>query len=325
MKSTAGYAVHITLRCWIIALIGPWAAALCADMDADDTFPQLDAQDAGSRFIRTVRYLETASDEERAIFGDAALTELIALYAAEADLARTEAAQSEGAKRRKLLGWSQAVDQYAQQLLLVLDDIRQGFPVDIRVNARGLATTMVAGYPVMLAHPRHEQQLVFEQSILADVCRDMPCERITAAPVEAAEPIPVSAMKVNTLWTFSESGPVCSYEGISVSFASTQNLPILRGLCEALMQELTVLVDSLRWQQRHGVEINWDTIAVSEIPGEREHLIRLNEEGDSALVELPIVYDSDALLHDLQAWIISRMAGSASVNVQLEAAKYGWE
>ncbi|MEM6580972.1 MAG: hypothetical protein AAF699_06855 [Pseudomonadota bacterium] len=313
------------LRCWLFALGGFCSAYLYAEAPAKATSVNVDAQNADSRFTRTVRYLATGTDEERAIFGSVALTELIALYAAEADLARAEAAQSEGEKQRKLLGWSHAVDQYTTQLLLVLADVEVGFPVEIRIDKRGLATTTVADRPVMLAHPRHEQQLAYEQTVLADFCRQRLCERITVATDPAAVPIPVSDMKVNTLWTFSESGPICSHGGISVSFSSTQNLPILRGLCEALMQELSALVNGLRWQQRHGVEIKWDAITLSEVPGGRQHLIKLNEHGDSALVELPILYDSGALLNDLQAWIMSRTAGLEAVAVQLKAAKYGWE
>ncbi|MEM1154790.1 MAG: hypothetical protein AAGI44_11675 [Pseudomonadota bacterium] len=313
------------LRCWLVALCGLCSTYLYAEAPANANSGDGDAENANSRFTRTVRYLETGSSEERATFSGAALAELIALYAAEADLARAEAAQSEGAKQRKLLGWSRAVDQYTTQLLLVLGDVEEGFPVEIRIDKRGLATTTVADRPVMLAHPRYEQQLVYEQSVLADFCQKSQCERITVATDPSEEPIPFSNMKVNTLWTFSESGPICSHAGISVSFTSTQNLPILRGLCEALMQELSALVDSLRWQQRHGVEIAWDAISISEIPGGREHLIRLNEQGDSALVEVPILYDSGALLSNLQAWIVSRVAGSETVAVQLKAAKYGWE
>ena len=76
-----------------------------------------------SRFDRTIRYLQDSPPEERAGFAVAALTELTAVYMAEAGLARSEASDLQGESPAKLLGWSLAVDQYASQLLLVLDDV----------------------------------------------------------------------------------------------------------------------------------------------------------------------------------------------------------
>ena len=111
------------------------------------------APDQQSRFQRTVAYLQDAPAEEQADFAAAALAELVTVYMAEADLARAGSAQQDGSARARLLGWSVAVDQYANQLLLVLDDVEQGFPVSLRPVQQGPAIVTVAGRVVILGHP----------------------------------------------------------------------------------------------------------------------------------------------------------------------------
>jgi len=276
-----------------------------------------------SRFQRTVNYLQNSPPEERADFTAAALAELTAVYMAEADLARAEAAEQKRASRGKLLGWSQAVDQYANQLLVVLDDVEQGFPVSLRPSPQGPVTATVADRAVILGHPRGDQQAAYELRVLTDFCSDHDCERMTVNADEP-EPIAASAMRVTTLWTFTQGGPVCSSDGIEVRFHSSQNLPILRGLCEELVQELAALAMDLSWQIRHGVAVDWDGLVVSATPQRPEHLVRLNTAGDSILASLPLLYESTDLLSDVVPWLKARSSGGIPAPIHLDAAKYGW-
>lgn len=276
-----------------------------------------------SRFQRTVNYLQGSPLEERADFAAAALAELTAVYMAEADLARTQAAEQEIAARGKLLAWSQAVDQYANQLLVVLDDVEQGFPVSLRSSSQGPVTATVADRAVILGHPRADQQTAYELRVLTDFCDNHNCERMTVNADEP-EPIPASAMRVTTLWTFTEGGPVCSSDGIEVRFHSSQNLPILRGLCEELVKELAALSTDLAWQIRHGVAIDWDGLVISATPQRPEHLVRLNAAGDSILASLPLLYESTDLLSDVVPWLNARSTGSIPASIHLDAAQYGW-
>jgi hypothetical protein len=242
---------------------------------------------------------------------------------AEADLARAQAAEQAAGARARLLGWSVAVDQYAGQLMLVLDDVEQGFPVSLRVDQQGPATVTVAGRAVILGHPRADQQSAFEQRVLADFCSRGDCERMTAA-IAKPEPIPVTVARVNPLWTFDSGGPVCSNEGLEVYFHSTRNLATLRGICEELAQELAALATDLAWQRRHGVVIDLDLLTVTATPGRPEHLVRLNAAGDSSLLTLPLLFGSANLLADIKPWLSARVQGDPAPSIRLDAASYGW-
>ena len=77
-----------------------------------------------SRYQRLVIALQTADDGWQRDYADTALSHLAEIYLAEADLARNQAQEEEdSAPDLKLLGWSRAVNQYAEQLLLAQEDV----------------------------------------------------------------------------------------------------------------------------------------------------------------------------------------------------------
>ena len=277
-----------------------------------------------SRFQRTVTYLQDAPPQEQADFALTALAELAAVYMAEADLARAQAPGQDQRGRARLWSWSVAVDQYANQLLLLMDDVEQGYPVVLRPGQHGDVTVTVADRVVILGHPRPGQQAAYEQRVLMDFCSGHDCERMTLTDARP-DPIPLSAARANPLWTFTDRGPVCSNGGLEVHFSSTENLSTLRHLCEQLAVETAALASELSWQTRHGVEIDWDGLAMSATPGRPEHLLRVNAAGDSILLTMPLLYASEDLLADIKPWLHSQVAGDGSAAVRLDAADYGWQ
>jgi hypothetical protein len=275
--------------------------------------------DSASRFERTVLSLGGSSDELRAAFAEVALAELASIYLAEADLARSQAA---GADRPgKLLRWSLAVDRYADDLLLVLEDVRQGFPVAVMPGSREGASLVVAGRRIVLTHPRLNQQGVFQQQILADFCAREDCEPLTAED-DDAEAIPVSPSMVKPLWAFTEQGPVCSHRGLSVRFSSGGNLGRQRGVCHQLFQELAVLATEFAWQRRHGSEVDWARLAIQSTPHQPEHIVTLNRSGDSILVSVPLLYSAPGLLGDVVPWLQAAYGGRTPEPRELRAEDY---
>ena len=297
----------------LVFLSTPVAAQLLLDESADPW----------SRFHRTVLALQEAPLDEQADFALDALRELIEVYIAEADLASMEAREPDQASKAKLRGWSQAVDHYASQLMLVMEDIDEGFPLAISIGREGAVTVTVADRAVMLSHPRLGQQAAFERRVLSEFCSRHDCESMTEL-ADAAEPIPLSGTGMKPGWSFTETGQVCSREGIEVRFESVHNLGLSRSTCEELLQEADTLVTEIAWQRRHGVVVDWDRLAISPTPQRPEHLVRLNEAGDSILVTLPLIYGSLGLLEDLKPWLRYRVGAGAEVRLELDAGNYGW-
>ena len=229
-------------------------------------------------------------------------------------------------KAARLTGWSRAVEQYASQLTLVLEDIDLGFPVALRLSAREVPAVSVAGRTIMLAHPRSDQQSTYEQSVLGHFCAQGLCRELLAVTEEHQQPIPMSAQTVSPDWEFTAAGPLCHHQGLQLSFESGGELGRQRPLCQQFMQEAEELATELAWQQRHGVAIDWQALAIRPVPLRPEHLVVLNTAGDSLLVTLPLLSASSDLLPQLLPWLQGRHATEQGPEqVRLRARELGWE
>lgn len=276
-----------------------------------------------SRFDRTTAAVMAAGDKLRVDFADAVLGQLVEVYAGEADLARKQA--NDSAQPARLRGWAQAVDGYARQLLLVLDDVRLGFPVQVLPGqAPGApAALAIAGRTVMLSHPRAEQQQALEQSVLRDFCSLQDCAALVGDATEVAA-IPVSPAWITPAWQFGPDGPSCSYGGLQLHFSSEREIARLKELCAQLMHEVTALETEIRWQGVHDVNVEWAQLAISPSPQGREHMLRLNRSGDALLLPLPLLAQSTGLLAELTPWLRQRLNGVASPELSIQAADYQW-
>ncbi len=283
--------------------------------------PLLAAQAGATRFQRTVEALQLAQPELRGRFATIALVQLAEVYMAEADLARRQAEDS--SEPPKLRGWSRAVDRYAAQLVLVLEDIETGFPVELRNHSHEVSSVAVGGRVVMLAHPRLDQQSVYERDVLQAFCTGQTCARLTAQ-LEGHAPLPV-ATAIKPRWDFGPDGPVCSYRGVSLAFAAGGRLGDQRSLCEQLLQEMESLALELAWQQRHGVEVDWAGLSSRSIPGKPLHVVTLNAAGEAILLPLPLLHSTPGLLPRLLPWLQARHLRDSDATVSLDAGELGWE
>ncbi len=275
-----------------------------------------------SRFERTVASLKNGSTEQSLAFATIALARLADAYASEARLAREQARGSEGSA--SLRGWSVAVDGYARQMSLLLDDIERGYPVRLVQGGGSSPAVAVADRVVILSHPRPRQQSAFEQEILQEFCAGYRCD-FTALEERDPDPIPVYTGHVRPAWSFTQDGPSCSYSGITVQFRSERNLANSRAICEQLMREAELLADEMAWQYRHAVSIDWRGLSIDATPGGPEHMVRLNGAGDVLLVSVPLLFSTPGLLPEIVLWVRQRLDGGQDVAIELDADSFGWQ
>lgn len=280
-----------------------------------------------SRFQRTLLAAQRSGASARADFAAVTLVELAAALRAEIDLVESESAEHDN--RAKLQGWSAAVAQYLQELGLLLGDIERGYEVRLSLGSGGQPEVWVDRRAIIAAHPRPGHQALLEQAILAQFCSARDCAALTAAragdEAGAAEPIPVSRAGVRPAWRFDATGPVCEHRQLSVRFSAGSDLARNRALCEAFMLEAMRLVDEIAWQYRHDVQVNWQALALTAFPGRTEHVVRLNEAGDSILLTLPVIRGTPGLLARLAPWMRRQVEGGHGVPLDLDAAELGWE
>lgn len=275
-----------------------------------------------TRFQRTVQYLQDASPELRGEFAAIALTNLADAYIAEANLARADARAT--GHDANLRGWSVMVDYFARQMPMLLEDIELGMPVRLTIGGEKSLAIDVADRIVIVSHPRLNQQGAFEEAILEEFCAKHSCEQFSPGSAER-ESIHVATAPVKPDWSFTAQESVCSYQGIKVRFQNEQNLANSRLICEQFLHEVTALTDQLAWQQRHGVSIEWDNLAIQATPHRPEHMVRLNTTGDTVLVTAPVLYRSPDLLQHVIPWVRQRLSDQTAVSIELDAEHYGWQ
>lgn len=304
--------VTVFLLLWI-AIASP--AAVAQVVVAENVAPQ-------SRFQRTVGYLQSASPALRVDFASIALAKIAVAYATEAQLAREEArSQGENAMSK---AWSVAVDRYARQMPVLIEDIELGLPVDLILGRDKFLAISVADRTLILTHPRPSQQSAFEQEILAAFCARYSCESFMSEG-SGSRPISVSRRHVKPEWNFTQQRWSCSYRGISVQFGKEGSLSNARLICQQFIQEIVVLADEIAWQERHAVPIQWEELVVETTPHRPEHMVRLNEIGDSVLIAIPLLYGNPELLEKITPWIRGRLADQEQVNIKLNADSLGWQ
>jgi hypothetical protein len=292
-----------------------WNAIAASAAVAENVAPQ-------SRFQRTVGYLQSVSPELRVEFASIAVAKIAAAYDTEAQLAREEASSPDGDAMLK--AWSVAVDRYARQMPLLLDDIELGMPVGLLLGGNEYLAISVADRTLILSHPRPSQQSAFEQEILAAFCARHSCESFLVEGSDS-RPISVSRRHVKPDWHFTQQRWSCSYSGMSVQFGNEGSLSNARLICQQFMQEIVALADEFAWQRRHAVPIQWEELVIETTPHRPEHMVRLNEIGDSVLVAIPLLYGNPGLLEKITPWIQGRLAHQEQVNIELNADSLGWQ
>lgn len=277
-----------------------------------------------SLFDRTVSAVQKSPQENRVDFAVAALRELVETYMAEADLARKEG--SENNENSKLTGWAASVDRFASQLLVALEDVEDGFPVDLSETASGTVGVTVADRMIVLAHPRADQQRAYEQRVLADFCSRKNCSSLIS-DTDVRDLTPLSTTPINPLWSFTTDGPICisKEDEIEIQFQATRNISLVRIQCLELLREFRFLREEINWQARHGVQVEWKNIALLATPDKPEHLVVLNGTGDSALLALPLLYSSPEVLKQFGHWLSSKAKNDKSEKLRVEAVNIGWK
>lgn len=274
-----------------------------------------------SRYQRMVNTLLIAGDTaQQTDFASTALAELIAIYVAETDLARSEAREKESAAR--LYSWARGVDVYADNLITMLEDLNVFGQVSVEVLERGEVRIEVGEQSAIISHPRPSQQRLLEQRIIADFCARNDCYRpVAQSPGKA--PNPVSTISVTPSWTFERDGVFCSAEGVVIDFGAPERLAQKREICQQFFRELMALYNELDWQRRNGVVVQWKHWSISSAADRPEHLVMLNAFGDALLLALPLIYSSPGMSVDIQPWLSARLDGDFS-RLALDSMDYNW-
>lgn len=270
-----------------------------------------------SLFSRTVVQLDQSPPENSAVFANIALSQLATAYYDEVDIVYSHKAT------RKQTRWARSVTNYVHDIVLMNDSIVKGAQPSVRLYPHSEAVVQVGNRLITLAHPRVDEQSAFELSVLQEYCALIVCTSVTETATAVADWASSDAPLSQFDWKFSANGATCSHDKLTIQFDESANLKRLRSQCSELFNELEALIKALRWQRKHGVQIDWNFLAINAMQSREEHSVLLNGFGDTAALSLPRLAQAQSLLQDLAPWIQARLDGVAVI-YEIRSQSYSW-
>jgi hypothetical protein len=295
---TRNAAISPTVLCLLAGLLLPAGHATAAPV-------------TGAGLNRLAAAISQAPAEVRADFAAVALAELAATHTAEADRARAEARSRPG--ERDLLSWAAAADAYARELQALAEDIAGAATLEVGTGLGPEAVVHIGidGRLVMLTIPRPRQRPVFEQRVIEQFCNRFRCEDYLSdhQPSQAF----LQPVATQPRWSFSQqAGPACSTgDGLVFQFTNTSDLALKRRACSRVAGELNMLAGRLASKIALGVRIDWNRLAVLDVPGETRQLVTLNGDGEGLVLPLPALAGAPELFRLLRPWLAARVDGNS--------------
>ena len=266
---------------------------------------------AGTGLNRLAAVISQAPVEVRADFAAVALAELAATHSAEADRARAEARHRPG--ERDLLSWAAAADAYARELQALADDIAGAASIEVGtgLGPEAVAHIGIDGRLVMLTIPRPRQRPMFEQRVIEEFCSHFRCEDYLSdhQPSQAL----LQPVATQPRWSFSQqAGPACSTgDGLVFQFTNTTDLALKRRACSRVTGELNMLAERLAHEIALGVRVDWNRLAVLDVPGEARQLVTLNGDDEGLMLPLRALAVAPELFRLLRPWLAARVDGNS--------------
>ena len=262
---------------------------------------------AGMSLNRLAMSLAEAPEPLRTDLAYAAISELAAAYAQEAERAQRDPRYRAG--DRELRRWAAAVQRMASELATLAETVSVATPVEIRIGPGNHLYLIVEGRPVLLDGPRPGQQRDLEQRVVERFCSLNLCDQhMDAFASQSATP---GLRDAPPVWSFSQrAGPSCvTADGLEFQFRDTQNLSAKRQACAQVVAELNLLASEIRGQQDLGVRIDWNALSIRRLPGPFPHRVILNTEGQHLQLSLPALAANPDIFSLVRPWLAARVTG----------------
>jgi hypothetical protein len=309
MGTSAGFRSSLFL---LLLLLGTLPPGSGQSRDWDDST-------APVRLSSLARALVDAPAPMRADFAWIVIAEMATMYSEEATRARRESAR--GKDRRGLLRWSNAVEDFADDLAALSGTIDLTTPVDIRTGPDNSIYLYVDGRPVIVNSPQGAAQAEFERRVQESFCRLQACDSLDLEP---SVPLPQAGTRADApRWSFSQqAGPVClTDDGLEFQFGDMANLGRHREICAQVIAELNDLADAIAVQQSQGVRVDWNDLVIRPLAGETGQRVILNGTGGEVRRALPVLAARPDLFRVVRPWLAAKAGGGSYHLVLINAER----
>jgi hypothetical protein len=251
--------------------------------------------------VSLVEALPLSSPEDRSIFAESALQEMVAAYetALEPDH-RGGSSESRAARQRS---WSYAAEAYLGYLRRVLDTVQQGAPVEVQLDGRRSVQLLVGDEPIIVTGPNLEHPEAMERRIAERYCAEALC------PSDVTESVRYE-LPPQRVWSFGDdrAATLSTADGIHCRFRDASDRRLKEQACLNLVRELGVLANALRDARTAGFGVDWDRLQVPPAPRGELTRVVINPRGDYVRVALPTVSRLGAWPPEASDWLRYRSA-----------------
>ena len=254
-----------------------------------------------SRLIETV---SAATLEDRVLFAEIALQEMIFAY--DAELHNLSA--DRGVSRQRSSQWAAGTGGYLDTLESVLAQLPVATRIEVVRERVGPLRLVVDDMPVVVSGPDVARQEALEARILDAYCLRRDCG---APREEILEGIYREARKSRGYWSLSDRGSTFrTDDGLYCLFDDLTELVARKALCEQLIVDLRVIASSLAYLRGQGFPIGWAHLRLD--PGDRggEQRLFLNDRGDYLPLELAVLDRFPGLWLQAVDWVTATAEGS---------------
>jgi hypothetical protein len=251
--------------------------------------------------VSLVEALPLASPEDRSIFAESALQEMVAAYetALEPDH-RVGASESRAARQRS---WSYAAEAYLGYLRRVLDTVQQGAPVEVQLDGRRSVQLLVGDEPIIVTGPNLDHPEAMERRIADRYCAEASC------PSDVAEFVRIE-LPPKRVWSFGDdrAATLSTADGIHCRFRNASERRLKEQTCLNLVGEMGALAGALRDARSAGFTVDWGGLRVPPAQGGELSRVVLNPRGDYVRLALPTVSRLGAWPPEASDWLRYRSA-----------------
>lgn len=275
------------------------------------------AANPSTPLTRLAASLTDAPAPLRADLAQAALLELSAAYAREAQRARDDLRRRPG--KSDLRRWVSSIDTLAADYASLAASITALTPVDVSIGPDQDLHLSISGKPVVVAGPRPREQRAMERRILESYCMLNLCDPDSYAATNQSDDMGMTisitpatssgGSPVNTRWSFSPIGPSCGTDdGLEFQFTNADSLRQKRVLCTAIVSELQQLAAHISRQAHEGVVVEWNSLRIEPI-GNTSQQVNLNRQGNSIDLPLPYLVALPELFELARPWLAAKVRG----------------
>ena len=100
-------------------------------------------------------------------------------------------------------------------------------------------------------------------------------------------------------------------DGLVFQFTNTTDLALKRRACSRVTGELNMLAERLAHEIALGVRVDWNRLAVLDVPGEARQLVTLNGDDEGLMLPLRALAVAPELFRLLRPWLAARVDGNS--------------